>query len=294
MSCRRGILKIKIHSLNKLELLRKYLGACRRFHGVYHNFCYFDTHSGSGICDFDGERKDGSALIAAKISAEIEPPFSCIFMEIDQKRSVNLRRVTEPLGEFVTVLYGDCNHHIKKVLDILPKYKFSLGFLDPDGLVYHGKSFTCHQLSWETIEKIGNYPRRTELLINFPLEAITRCAGELPNVPHSKKARVSVNRITDFYGTDEWMEIWRRREQGITSAARARVELLELYIRRLQKPDGFYKHVLQRLVTSSSGTPVYYLVFATNHDKGRKIMGTYMDELKLAKYTYRTLEDFFK
>lgn len=293
LSSRPGILKIKIHSLEKLELLAKYLGACLRFQQRYHNFCYFDTHSGSGICDFNGERKRGSALIAAKISAETEPPFPCIFMEIDRKRSVNLRRFAEPLGDFVTVLYGDCNQHIKQVLDILPKYKFSLGFIDPDGLAYHGKGFTRHQLLWGTIEKIGKYPRRTELLINFPLEAITRCAGELPNVTHSKRARASVQRVTDFYGTDEWMEIWKRREQDVISAARARIELLDLYIKRLQKPNGFYEHVLQRLVTTSAGSPVYYLVFATNHDKGNKIMSTYMDELKLTKYTYHTLHDFF-
>lgn len=292
LSSRRGILKIKIHSLHKLELLRRYLGACRRFQRVYHNFCYFDTHSGSGICDFNGTKEEGSAVIAARMSAETDPQFPCIFMEIDPKRSVNLRRATEYLGAFVTVLYGDCNQHIKSVLEILPEYKFNLGFLDPDGLVYHGKGFTRHQLLWETIEKIGNYPRRTELLINFPLEAITRCAGELPNTPHSKRARASVQRVTDFYGTNEWMEIWRRREQGMTSAARARMELLDLYIDRLQKPNGFYEHVLQRLVLSSTGAPVYYLVFATNHDKGKKIMSTYMNELKLTKYTYHTLLDF--
>ena len=163
-------LVIKEHTLlKKYTILRKYLDACIVFHKKYHNFAYIDTHGGSGKVIFKGELEDGSPLIAAKAAEG----FPCYIVEIDDERFNLLKKSTEGLRN-VTLFHGDCNEVINDILSEIPRWKvFVFCFLDPEGLVYQGKFkgqvIKRPQLTWETVVKIGKFPR-TEVLINFPVK----------------------------------------------------------------------------------------------------------------------------
>jgi len=137
MSSQRFI-EIRAHSRRKYSIVRKYLGACKKFSDKYQNFVYIDTHGGTGkVLDLEINMKlDGSVLTAAKL----QPSFPCYVVEIDPDNFRLLRRTTNKFSN-ITLFHGDCNEKIDEILGIIPKgEKFVFCFLDPDGLVYHGKN----------------------------------------------------------------------------------------------------------------------------------------------------------
>ena len=242
-------LEIKEHSHMKYNILRKYLLACERFSKKYQNFAYIDTHGGSGKVVFKNKFEDGSPLIARKVN----PTFPSYAIEINPNRCRRLKESVKDLSN-ITVIQGDCNQKIEEILKDIPEWKFVLCFVDPDGLIEEDTG--CHELSWETVEKIAKR-RKTELLLNFPLEAITRFIGYIAKFsnPIAEKFREA---LTSFFGADKWEHIGLNKGQ-----------LLDLYIsERLKKHYEFQGAILIK----ASNIPLYYLIFASKHQVGAKIM----------------------
>ncbi len=222
----------KHHSRIKLRLLKRYLYMCTTIYPT--GFQYFETHGGEGRILFDdGVEEDGSALIAATNRKQIK----CVIMEYDSENITKLRELL-PFERFpnVIILQGDSNLEIDNILKNIDNYKFSLGFIDPD---------SPKQLKWETIIKISNHSylrkkddflRKPELIINFPIEGIKRNAGFLDNPVPKAKSYCDIN--TQFFGSDEWKDIWRKTKKDII---RSREELLNFYIKNLRK---LYKFVI--------------------------------------------------
>jgi three-Cys-motif partner protein len=244
--------------------VRKYLAACKKFSDNYGNFAYIDTHGGTGrVLDIDREEvKDGSVLLAAKVT----PSFPCYVVEID---SGNFQLLQESVRDLpnVTLFEGDCNEKIDEILEKIPKgEKFVFSFLDPDGLVYRRGDFTCHELRWNTINKIASFPR-SEVLINIPLEAILRWMGfirENPTDPRSEKMREN---ISLFFGSSRWQEIDPRDPRPMYR------RLVRLYIELRLNP--FYPYIGAILITAE-GRPIYYLAFGSKYKLGGHIMRNVM------------------
>lgn len=256
-----GFLTIKPHTLHKYNILRKYLGVCKVFDKHYSNFVYVDTHGGSGKVQLEGrnvEWVDGSPLIAGKWT----PQFPCHIVEIDPNRYGNLCTSTKSCKN-VSSYNDDCNNLISSILGKIPKgQKFVFCFVDPESLVYRaGDGSSCDQLCADTIRAIADFPR-TELLLNFPLESILRCAGDYYNNPDEPRALSTAERVTTYMGSESW--------KALGSNSRDRRDFLELYMGEMLGKYPFKGAILIR--SEGKNLPLYYLVYTTHNRTAAKIM----------------------
>ena len=256
-----GFIQIGPHTLHKYNILRKYLDVCRIFDRHYSNFVYVDTHGGSGKVCFRGKKDkwiDGSPLIAANWT----PSFPCHIVEIDPERFGNLCISTKGCSN-VSTYQGDCNDLIADILRTIPKgRKFVFCFVDPNGLVYRGSHGTvCNQVRADMIETIAKFPR-TELLLNFPLESILRCAGDYYNNPSIPRAIANGERVTSFMGSESWKDL--------SEKDRNRKVFLELYMDEMLEPYPYKGAIL--IKSEQKNLPLYYLVYTTHNKTAAKIM----------------------
>jgi len=253
-----GFIEIEPHTLHKYSILAKYLNVCKIFDKHYSNFVYVDTHGGSGKVYLKGKEVDGSPLIAAHWT----PIFPCHIVEIDPQTYQCLCESTSGCSN-VHTYHGDCNKLITKILSNIPKWqKFVFYFVDPNSLVYRGPDGTvCDQLCAETIRIITEFPR-SELLLNFPLESILRCAGDYFNNPTDPRAIANGERVTTFMGSTTW--------QGLPEKERNRRAFLELYMDEMLSSHPYKGAILIRSETKN--LPLYYLVYITHNQTAAKIM----------------------
>jgi len=247
-----GYMKIKDHTLTKHTILEKYLKACERFQNKYSNFCYIDTHGGSGLVNYKDEIRSGSPIIAAKIH-----PYPCHVIEIDPMRYSCLEESTKKYSH-ITVYHGDCNQKIDDILHQIPSWKFIFCFIDPDKLIYHGKSSSCLQLTYETVEKVAQHPK-TEILLNFPLEALIRCGHLVKKHPEDARTPKIIEGMDSFFGTPDWIKEKADKKK-----------YLNFYIKN--RLESFYSHIGAICIRGKTRAPLYYLVYASNHPVGGKIM----------------------
>ncbi len=116
--------------------------------------------------------------------------------------------------------------------------------------------------------KRGHSPNKIEQLILFPTDmGFVRLAPDHPEM------------VTRIYGHDRWKEIYERRSANKITAEQARSEYVRLYA------SGFtslgYGTVLDRQITKANGTPMYFLIFATDNDAGEKIMDWVFDRVRI-------------
>lgn len=255
-----NFLKIKPHTLHKYNILKKYLGVCRLFDKHYANFVYVDTHGGSGKVQLEDQGSqwvDGSPLIAGNWT----PNFPCHIVEIDPNRFRSLCASTNRCSN-VNTYNGDSNGLIASILANIPKgQKFVFCFIDPESLVYRGSNGDFDQLNADTVRAIANFPR-TEILLNFPLESLLRCAGDYYNNPTEPRAVSTAERVTTFMGSESW--------KNLAPNKRERKDFLLLFINEMLSSYQFKGAMLIR--SQQNNLPLYYLVYATHNNTAARIM----------------------
>ena len=261
-----GFIGIEPHTLHKYNILSKYLNVCKIFHKHYSNFVYVDTHGGSGKVYLKSKKEwvNGSPLIAAKWT----PSFPCHIIEIDPERHKHLCESTKGCTN-VHTYPNDCNELIASILKKIPRWeKFAFCFVDPDALVYQGSDGTDYdQLRAETIKAIADFPR-SELLLNFPLVAILRCAGDYYKHPNTPRAIANGERVTTFMGSRSW--------QGLRRRERNRRGFLESYMDEMLEAYPYKGAILVR--SEAKNLPLYYLVYTTHNKTAAKIMRDIMNK----------------
>jgi three-Cys-motif partner protein len=246
----------------KLAILGDYLKQfAQAAQKSWHRY-YIDGFAGcgQGIDPATGEAYDGSA----RLCFDVDPPFTrCFLIENDPARVERLRDL-EATHPSATVIEGDVNERIMEALDRIEPQAATVAFLDPEGT----------ELQWRTVEalarhKVGHSPTKIELLALFPLQM---CVLRLLNFKTGRVPKGHVEKLKRMLGADSpWMEIWRKRLLGeITNAEETKAAFLDSYCHQI-KGLG-YRHVLAREVVGNSGRPLYYLVFASDHDAGKRIM----------------------
>jgi three-Cys-motif partner protein len=280
-----GYLSIEPHTLQKYTILKKYLAVCEMFDKHYSNFVYVDTHGGSGRVNLGGNLIPGSPLIAGDWS----PSFPCHIVEIDPVTFSRLRECTSGHAN-VSIYYGDCNKRIDAILAAIPKgNKFVFCFVDPSSLVYRGPDGADYdQLCSDTVRKIAQFPR-SELLLNFPLESILRCAGDCLGNPSEPRAIATGRRLTTFMGSRDWENI--RLGDNCEENRRA---FLVTYLDEVLSEYTYKGSFLVR--TQQNNLPVYYLIYGTKNAMAASIMRDimkkeYIDALgavPLTKMRHRT------
>jgi len=252
-----AFIEIKPHTLHKYNILRKYLNVCKTFNRIYNNFVYIDTHGGSGRVTSKRGKKwvEGSPLIASRWN----PNAPCHVVEIDSDTYQCLCESTSDCGN-IHSYHGDCNQLIEKILSTIPRFrKFVFCFVDPNGLVYRSpEGKTYDQVKSQTIGKISIFPR-TEILLNLPLEAILRCAGDFLANPDTERGKANGQRVTTFMGSDSWKEVPLDRR-----------EYLETYMDEMLESYPYKGAILIR--SEKRHLPLYYLLYSTHNKTAAKIM----------------------
>lgn len=247
----------------KLSIFEDYVRGFARASQSARDRVYIDGFAagGKGIDLTTGEEYDGSAALALGV----EPQFtSVLLVEQDEGRAAMLRNLTVThVGAYV--FHGDVNVEIPKLLACVNRKAPTLAFLDPQGT----------QLHWRTLELLAAHKRgfsrtKIELLILFPLQmAVLR----LLNFQTGKIPPAHERRLEAMLGAESpWREIVSMRMTGkITTPEGTEIAFLNAYADGLHRRLG-YCHVLHRAVAGDNGRPLYYLVFASDSDVGKKIM----------------------
>ena len=164
----------------------------------------------------------------------------------------------------MVIHYGDVHEALKPALEALAAHRKAptLAFIDPDGV----------EARWQLLEMLAEHKRsgryKVELFLLMPSPQVVRIA-------HEKLDRESLARaekqITDLFGTSIWQPILSGRRSGVLDPEQTRDELTNLMRWRIEKSLGYrYTHAAR--LTNAHGTPIYDLIFATDHEVGDKIM----------------------
>jgi three-Cys-motif partner protein len=240
------------------DYLKQFVKASQK---SWHRY-YIDGFAGCGhgIDPVTGETYDGSA----RLCFDVEPPFTrCFLIENDPARveQLNALALVHPNA---SVIKGDVNEKIMEALGQIEPQAATVAFLDPEGTELH----------WRTVEalaahKVGHNPTKIELLILFPLQM---CVLRLLNFKTGKVPKAHVKKLEAMLGAESpWRDIWQKRLLGIiTTPEETKAAFLDSYCHQIKRLG--YRHVLAREVMGNAGRPLYYLVFASDHDAGKRIM----------------------
>lgn len=247
----------------KHSIIREYWPAFLRATQGASRRAYVDLFAGPG-CNFireTSQKTPGSPIIAlqatSRIASDLNPKYpqfpvaDFYFNDIAKTNVEQLRLVVNTCFPKLNVVYSndDANAYAGTVLNTIDKNTPTFIVLDPEG----------SELYWSTIETIAR-KHRAEILINLAIGGLKRLMG--------KGDTASRDRVTRVFGTDEWINIVRRRTRNRISDR----SLLDLYQRRLEDL-GFHVATtgsgfqLERIATNTKNVPLYYLIFAAKGPK---------------------------
>lgn len=235
----------------KHDILRKFIDATREVRKMYHpdnggrgGAAYLDLFAGPGRARIreTGVRCDGSPLIAVKHDSA---PFTkLIFCDLDEGNVAALAERTRGDSR-VSIIEGDCNAEIDRIVAEVPRYGLNLALVDPYGL---------NQLVFETIRRLALSSERMDLLIHFPTGTMKR------NIAKAKTGAATKAKMANALG------------EGVTAIApRHVVREVETLRKNLAKLGytGSGARVLD--VRNGSGVVMYHLVYVSRHPLGDKI-----------------------
>lgn len=251
----------------KLEILQAYLPA---FTSAAKNRAsgktvYLDLFAGGteNISRTSGEEISGSPRVALNT----EPPFTkVILFELAQNAS---RLESELVGNYpdrdITVVQGDCNAMVEKVLDSL--HADDLGWAPTFALVDQYAA----EVTWATLEKLAAHKKgsrfKTELWLLFAHAMLPRGLGGEAAGDGSRYS----DRVDAMYGTTQWRAAHQARHFKLLTAAALRTELVNLMRWRLEEDLGYDKtHTFD--MKNTTGSPLYTMIFATDNQAGDDIM----------------------
>lgn len=219
-------------------------GVGRKWNG---KLSYIDLFSGPGRSVIRGTNEEvaGSPLVA------LDCEFArYVFVDSAEVLATLERRLKDhPKLKKVSLVEGDCNKVIEKVLKESPADHLTLAFVDPTGL----------QIQFQTIQRLVKN-RKVDLLmtiqfgmgITMNLKQYSRSEGET---------------LTAFLGSTAWRDDFRAG--GTPSRIGHRI--LDRYMRQLQNLG--YETVGNREIPvhTDSNLLLYFIVLASRHPRGRDL-----------------------
>lgn len=238
---------------------------------------YLDLFAGR----VDNYRRDASNrhfFGSTVLALEVDPQFTHLrFFELQAEAKQLERELKERYDgdDRFKVIKGDCNEEIGIVLEKLEDLNLAtspmFAFIDPCALDVH----------WTTLELLSKFKKRNYKGVRNKCEMLILFAD--PSIQRQYSAGADRS-ITKQYGNDDWKEIAKLREKRIISAEESRYCYSELFRYQLENSLK-YGTTMALPVKSEANTPVYTLVFATDHEAGRKIMRWVLED---------TSEDLFE
>jgi len=250
---------MKEHTEVKHRILRKYLTTWTRIVSSSNpELHYFDGFAGRARYE-DGE--PGSPLLAIDVAdhnADIFDTFHCTFNDYNDDNYGILKEEVaakmeccENCEKIRTLEYNEKFENV--ALPVLESDKYanipSMVFIDPFG--YSGTPFDVIS-DIMNVQKTGN-----EVFFNFMVSKIRRFLSD------EEKA----DAITRAFGSDDWKSI-----RQYSDREKQEKQILKLYVSRL-KDVADVKYVFPfQMKHPDRDVTVYYLIHATNHFKGFKVM----------------------
>jgi three-Cys-motif partner protein len=208
---------------------------------------YLELFSGPGRCLI---RKTSKEDLGSPLKV-IEHEFTkFIFTEMKLPLAEALAQRLEPFANAANteIWCGDCADAIQKIQ--IPEGALTLAFIDPTGIGHAPFSLI------ETLHR----KTRCDLLIN-----IQHGMGIKMNIHQYTPDADEESALTKFLGNDSWKQIPRHNPREFFRG------VLELYKNQLNKL-GFKKDCIGRevLITNDNNTPLYLLLYASKHPKGKE------------------------
>ena len=273
-----GLVQAGVGTHEKYQILESYchpLSLIMRNRKLDHYF--IDACAGSGKVQAyrKDEYLDGSPLIMSKTRDWVEEKIrdkskpkhvKCILIEVNPKTRNLLERWTCDFPD-CEIIPGDCNRELPKVLDRVDSEwwkPFAFIYVDPFGL-------GDPPIMMETLRRVLERDY-TELFIQLSVDALIRASGWLkhldsPDSEKRKKAESFCETVRLVIGDDrieEFCEKWSRWREGEKES-----KTLQYYVSGL---CNYYPHVECVGIPVGSKSPVYYLVYTSRNETGKKIM----------------------
>lgn len=250
----------------KLEVLTKYLRAFNiASQGKARHRVYIDLFA--GIPENRDRETDEVFAGSARLALQTEPPFTvarCVELPAKAHALEATLRQEFP-GRDIEVVPGDCNEVIGDLLTGLGQLEHypTFAFVDPDGM----------QVAWSTLEALARHKPSSSTKVEIWMLLSTPGIMRTLALDPAKLTGVDIDRATRLFGTDGWLSIYDARRGRRISASRARAEYMNLMRWQLQEVLG-YRHTHGIALHNERGTPMYDMVFATDHDAGNRIMAS--------------------
>ena len=247
-------------ALDKLAIVECYVHGFSTACSKQPSWQIVDGFAGPGVNRLKGT--DQLVWGTPMVCLGVEPHVPRILaMDLGTDEVSSLAGRTEDFRSRISVRQGDVNE------DLLPAMREDLSLtaptlciLDPEGM----------ELDFRTIEDISRFRKgrtKVEILVLFPthtgfLRTLTEKGGGFSWAP---------DLMDRLFGTGEWRTIWERRKAGLSSD-QATAEYVTLFGRQLERLG--YTHVLDRQIRERgrTGRLGYYLIFASQHPAGGRIM----------------------
>jgi three-Cys-motif partner protein len=248
-------------TLNKLQILGDYLPAFNIASKKSRERIYLDLMAGQpeNVESGTTNRFDGSVRLAMAA----DPPFTRLaFIEQNPTNAAALRADLEnrhPGDVRGRVYAGDCNVAIDDALADLSQVRWAptFAFIDQQSA----------EVSWSTIAKVsafrtGKY--KTEMWILMSPAMIAKGIK-------GTNGDAFAARVDGLYGNTEWRRIVAARDAGELEAEEMRDEMVNLFRWQMESTLN-YVTTARIPMKMMNNTPVYDMVFATDHPTGLKIM----------------------
>ena len=206
---------------------------------------YLELFSGPGRCLI---RKTGKEDLGSPLKV-IEHEFTkFIFTEMSLPVAEALAQRLEPFDNaaYTEIWCGDCAEAVQKIL--IPAGSLTLAFIDPTGIGHAPFSLI------ETLHR----KTRCDLLVN-----IQHGMGIKMNIHQYTPDADEQSALTKFLGNNSWKQISRHDPREFFRL------VLELYKKQL---DGLGFSFIGRevFITNDQNTPLYLLLYASKHPKGKE------------------------
>ena len=273
-----GLVQAGIGTHEKYQILESYcfpLSLIMRNNNITHYF--IDACAGSGKVQayYRDTYLDGSPLIMARTRDRVEERIidktktkhaKCIFIEVNPKTHSLLQNWICDFSD-CEIIEGDCNQKLPKILDRLDSERwkpFAFIYVDPFGL-------GDPPIMMETLRRVLERDY-TELFIQLSVDGLIRVAGwlkhrESRDPERRRKAQTFCETLRVVIGDDRIEEfctkwaMWREGEKEKKS--------LDYYVSGL---CNYFPHVECVGIPIGSKNPVYYLVYTSRNQTGKRIM----------------------
>ena len=245
----------KAHTKVKHGLLEKYVIGWLRYLSKFGKVCIFDCFAGRGEYKKGEEGSPIIILDCVGSCTNLLNEVVCIFIEKNPDNFKNLERVLDQKNKSDPKKYEKIKIIVKNdefaniaseiIEEVGERLAPSFFFIDPFG--FSGIPFNI-------IKNILS-KKHTEVFITFMTRDINRFLSD------SRK----INTLNELFGTKKWEEISK-----IENSADRENKLRDLYIEQLKNEAKFVR--VYRVNMDEVKQTVYYLIHATNHFKGFKLM----------------------